>query len=160
MMNVPIKHVGINEGRQLYSEVILDHSMPWLKQHWRTLETAYRTSPYFEFYEDEIKPLYEKREERLYNFNLRSIQTIMECLGVEKKFERTQKYEVKFKSEHIIDGRFLVEAKKPIAISNQAYEQVFEDRHGFVPNLSILDLLFNEGPNTVEYLLNQTLDFL
>nr|WP_298999347.1 WbqC family protein [uncultured Allomuricauda sp.] len=158
MMNVPIKHVGGKEGRQLYSDVVLDHSMPWLKQHWRTLETAYRTSPYFEFYEDDIGPLYEKEEELLFNFNLKTIETILECLGIEKEFRTTSKYSTQL--ENSLDGRFLVEAKKSIKISHQEYEQVFGDRHGFIGNLSILDLLFNEGPNTMDYLLNQSLEFL
>ncbi|PRX54213.1 WbqC family protein [Flagellimonas meridianipacifica] len=158
MMNIPIKHVGVNEGRQLYSDVVLDKSTPWQKQHWRTLETAYRTSPYFEFYEDDIKPLYENTEEHLFNFNVKTVETILDCLGIQKEFGTTLKYNAQL--EHMADGRFLVEAKKDIEIQYQEYEQVFGDRHGFINNLSILDLLFNEGPNTVDYLMNQSLKFL
>ena len=158
MMNIPIKHVGSNEGRQLYVDVVLDDTMAWRKQHWRTLETAYRTSPYFEFYEDDIKPIFEEPEELLYAFNLKSIEVILECLGIQKEFKNSQKYEIE--PEGHSDGRFLAEAKKPLVISSQEYGQVFEERHGFIANLSILDLLFNEGPNTMDYLLSQPLDFL
>ena len=158
MMNIPIKHVGSNQGRQLYSEVVLDHTMPWQKQHWRTLETAYRTSPYFEFYEDDLKPLYEAHEELLFAFNLKTIQTILDCLGIQKEFKSTTKYEIE--PAHWVDGRHLVDAKKPFDYSYSKYGQVFEDRHGFVENLSILDLLFNEGPNTIDYLMNQPIEFI
>ncbi len=158
MMNIPIKHVGVNEGRQLYSEVIIDNSAQWQKQHWRTLETAYRTSPYFEFYEDDIKPLYEDESQLLYDFNIKTIHTILECLGMDKTFGKTSKFEIE--PTEFVDARHLVEAKKPFQFGQQHYEQVFVERHGFVDNLSILDLLFNEGPNTVEYLLNQPLEFL
>lgn len=158
MMNIPIKHVGTNEGRQLYSDVVPDNSTPWQKQHWRTLETAYRTSPYFEFYEDDLKPLYETYYLSLFDFNVKTIETILECLGIQKEFERTQKFELQ--PENLLDGRFLVEAKKPFDFTFVAYGQVFEERHGFVENLSILDLLFNEGPNTVDYLLDHSLEYL
>ncbi|WP_435622867.1 WbqC family protein [Flagellimonas sp.] len=158
MMNIPIKHVGSNQGRQLYADVVLDQTTPWQKQHWRTLETAYRTSPYFEFYEDDIKPLYEKTEERLFTFNLRTIHTILGCLGIEKEFKSTSKYEIQ--PTNLNDARHLVDAKKPFEFSLPKYEQVFEERHGFIANLSVLDLLFNEGPNTVDYLMNQSLEFL
>jgi len=61
MLNVPIKHVGAAQGRQRYKDVLLDDTYPWQRQHWRTLETAYRTSPFFEFFEDDLAPLFEKK---------------------------------------------------------------------------------------------------
>ncbi len=158
MINIPIKHVGVNQGRQLYSNVILENQEAWQKQHWRTLETAYRTSPYFEFYEDDINPIYQNSVQSLFELNLETISIIMSCLGIEEEFGTTMKYESNPKG--IIDGRHLVDAKKPFDFDQKRYTQVFHEKHGFVSNLSILDLLFNEGPNTVDFLMNQSLDFL
>ncbi|WP_317194437.1 WbqC family protein [Allomuricauda sp. CAU 1633] len=158
MLNIPIKHVGGHEGRQKYTDVELDNTYDWKKVHWRTLETAYRTSPFFEFYEDDIKPLYEGDQSSLYEFNLATIQAISDCLGLEFSKHTTSSYELQPKDS--FDARFLVEAKKKLPVKMEPYTQVFGERHGFIPNLSILDLLFNEGTNTLSYLKNQSIDFL
>ena len=120
------------------------------------METAYRTSPFFEFYEDDLRPLFEGDDESLLNFNLKTIQVVGECLGIQIPMVKTTNYEID--PENILDARFLVEAKKEKDFSLESYPQVFEERHGFIPNLSVLDLLFNEGTNALEYLRTQSLD--
>ncbi len=156
MLNIPIKHVGGKEGRQKYIEVHTENSYNWKKEHWRTLETAYRTSPFFEFYEDELRPLYEGSDHNLFDFNLKTIKTITDCIGVQIPTEKTETYEVEPKS--YFDARFMVNAKKEKNWKMNPYPQVFEERHGFIPNLSVLDLLFNEGTNALTYLKSLTLD--
>ncbi|MBO0329388.1 WbqC family protein [[Muricauda] lutisoli] len=156
MLNIPIKHVGGKEGRQKYVDVSTENSYNWKKEHWRTLETAYRTSPFFEFYEDELRPLYEGNDNSLYNFNLKTIEAIARCIGMDIPMEKTKTYEVE--PSTYFDARFLVDAKKGKNWDMAPYTQVFEERHGFIPNLSVLDLLFNEGTNTLNYLESLPLD--
>lgn len=158
MLNIPIKHVGGSEGRQKYSDVEIENEYDWKKVHWRTFETAYRTSPFFEFYEDDIRPLYEGNEASLYEFNMKTVQTVADIIGIEIPVGKTSTYELRPK-EHS-DARFLVEAKRELPIKMEPYTQVFGERHGFIPNLSVLDLLFNEGTNALSYLKNQPLEFL
>lgn len=136
----------------------MDNSFNWQKQHWRTLETAYRTSPFFEFYEDDLKPLFEQAKGSLFDFNLKTIKTIADCLGIEMPTEKTTSYEPL--PSNSTDVRFLAESKKKLNIKMVEYSQVFEERHGFIGNLSILDLLFNEGTNALTHLKNQSLNFL
>lgn len=150
ILSIPIVHVGKEFGRQQYKSVALDNTYPWQRQHWRTLETAYRTSPFFEFYEDEIKPLYIQPYELLLDFNLKTIEVILECLQLEMPQEKTQNYEAK--PTELEDFRFMVNAKLKHTIPMDPYTQVFGDRHGFISNLSILDLLFNVGPNAISYM--------
>jgi len=150
ILSIPIVHVGKANGRQKYKDVALDNSYPWQRQHWRTLETAYRTSPFFEFYEDDIKPLYTETFDGLLDFNLKTIETIFECLQLEMPQTKTEEFE-----ENPIqheDYRSLISAKLKTKLDIEPYVQVFGDRNSFIPNLSILDLLFNVGPNTVNYL--------
>ncbi|WP_420319825.1 WbqC family protein [Flagellimonas sp.] len=158
MLNIPIKHVGGSEGRQKYIDVQIDDSYAWRKLHWRTLETAYRTSPFFEFYEDDLKLIFQGNTSSLFDFNLNTVQIISDCLGIQMQTDKTSSFEKQ--SSQYEDGRILVEAKKQLAIQVSPYPQVFEERHGFVSNLSILDLLFNDGTNALTYLKNQPLDFL
>ncbi|TFG74864.1 MAG: hypothetical protein E4H26_07130 [Flavobacteriales bacterium] len=158
LLSIPIEHVGGHQGRQKYKEVRLDHSYHWQRLHWRTLQTAYRTSPFFEFYEDDLAPLFEKKYTYLLDFNLNTIAVICSCLQTEMPDEKTSKYEIQ--PENIMDGRQLVNAKASLNFQPQDYVQVFGDRHGFVGNLSILDLMFNEGTNTLHYLKSQSLSFL
>tara|TARA_R110000868_G_scaffold21614_11_gene89577 strand:- start:8857 stop:9339 length:483 start_codon:yes stop_codon:yes gene_type:complete len=150
MLNIPIKHVGNEKGKQRYSNVKMDNDYPWQRQHWRTLETAYRTSPFFEFYEDDIAPLYHKKFDSLMDYNLKSIEIICECLQINMPTSTTESYEVAVPNK--IDGRFLIKSKAKYAFEQPEYVQVFDDRNNFIPNLSILDLLFNEGTNALSYL--------
>ncbi|MEG3657169.1 WbqC family protein [Arenibacter palladensis] len=152
MLNIPIKHVGNRKGKQRYGDVKIDNDYPWQRQHWRTLETAYRTSPFFEFYEDDIAPLYHNTFHSLMDFNLKTIETVCECLQIKMPQDRTEVFEVEVTDK--IDGRILINSKANFQFQQPEYVQVFEDRNDFIPNLSILDLLFNEGTNALNYLKN------
>lgn len=150
ILSIPIIHAGRANGRQKYKDVLIDNSYPWQRQHWRTLETAYRASPFFEFYEDEIKALYSQTYERLLDFNLKTIETIFDCLQLEMPLAKSDSFAITPVDNE--DYRFLISSKLQHQLDINSYTQVFDDRHGFLPNLSILDALFNLGPNTVDYL--------
>lgn len=152
MLNIPIKHVGKGQGRQLYKDVKLENEYKWQRQHWRALQTAYRTSPYFEYYEDEIAPLYTQEYKFLLDYNLKSIEIICDCLQIDMPNLKTEKFEIEPAS--MLDIRSLVKAKKKVQFMQPEYVQVFGDRHGFIENVSVLDLLFTEGTNALTYLKN------
>ncbi|AIZ42083.1 WbqC family protein [Cellulophaga baltica] len=158
-LSIPIKHNGKNKGRNAYAAVLIDNKYAWQRQHWRTLQTAYRTSPFFEFYEDEISELYTKTFDSLLEFNLRTIEIACECLQLEMPEVKTSIFH-KTPEDDSLDGRNLIDAKKQISVPQEPYVQVFGDRNGFIDNLSILDLLFNEGTNALSYLEQMPLDFL
>lgn len=158
MLNIPIKHVGKNQGRQKYKDVQIDNDYNWQRQHWRTLQTGYRTSPFFEYYEDDFAPLYEETFDFILDYNLKFIAVICDCLQIEMPSLRTAMYSDK--PSNLKDARFLVNAKNEPAIDLPAYNQVFGDRHGFLKNMGIIDLIFNEGTNASTYLKNISLDFL
>lgn len=153
MLNIPIKHTGT--GRQLYKDVRLENDFPWQKEHWKTIQTAYRTSPFFEYYEDELVNLFTKKHSFLMDFNMKTIETVLECLQLDIELGFTEK----FSQEHddVTDKRNLIVAKSPLALPLENYTQVFGSKHGFIENLSILDLLFNEGSNALTYLENQSI---
>jgi len=152
LLSIPVKHVGGNQGRQKYKDVRLKNDYPWQRQHWRTLQTAYRTSPFFEYYEDEFAPLFENEYYFLLDFNLKTIQVICDCLQIESPHEHTLNYEIEA-PRSFFDARDWVNCKKEkLAFEQKEYVQVFGDRHGFIKNTSILDLLFNEGTNALSYL--------
>ncbi len=159
MMNIPIQHVGGKQGKQLYKDVRPEAAYPWQRQHWRTLQTAYRTSPFFEYYEDDIAPLFEKKFNFLLDFNLQSITTVCNCLQLEMPLEKTTEYQPSPENENL-DARYLINPKVQFAIEQEAYIQVFGNKHGFIENVSVLDLLFNEGPNALPYLQKQKITFL
>lgn len=157
-LSIPIKHIGGENGRQKYKDVKIDNSYPWQLQHWRTLQTSYRTSPFFEFYEDELAPLFDKNYSFLLDYNWASIDFLIQMLQVPFESQQTASYEKQLNAEK--DYRFLVNAKKEVAQTFESYHQVFGDRHGFIPNSSTLDLLFNEGPNAVSYLKKQSITYV
>lgn len=153
MLSVPVKHLGGAEGHQKYKEVIIEDNFDWKKQHWKSIQTSYRTSPFFEFYEDEIAPFFKKKHDTLYDMNLESATLIAELLQMDLPLEFTSGYEKE--PEAYKDMRPLVNSKQQPYFRPEAYTQVFSEKHGYLPNLSILDLLFNEGPNTLNYLERQ-----
>lgn len=158
ILSIPIKHVGGDQGRQKYKDVKLENDYQWQRQHWRTLQTAYRASPFFEYYEDEIAPLFENEYDSLLDFNLKTIEVICDCLQIEMPTEHSVSYEIDI-HQNTLDARFLVRSKNEQEFEQEEYVQVFGDRHGFIKSTSILDLLFNEGTNALSYLKNIKLSF-
>jgi len=158
LLNIPIKHNKQKKAHQKYKDVRIENNFPWQLNHWRSLETAYRTSPFFEFYEDEIRPLYEKEHTNLFEFNLMCFEVVSTCLQLEQNISKTDDFQlIEEISSEITDCRNLISAKKKTLFSQEKYTQVFEEKYGFIPNLSILDLLFNEGPNSLNYLEQQSI---
>ncbi|GGE19572.1 WbqC family protein [Psychroflexus salis] len=155
LLNIPIKHNG-SGAHQLLKEVKIENDFKWQRLHWKSLESAYRTSPYFEFFEDDFYPLYHKKYEYLIDFTQDAWQVLLASLGLDLQIEFTSKYqEAQTDKEEINDLRFLGKAKRTANLNLDKYIQVFESKKGFISNLSILDLLFNEGTNALAYLRTQ-----
>lgn len=152
-LNIPVRYTQNN--RQKYREVMIANDENWQDHHWKSIESAYRTSPFFEYYEDDLRPLFKEKKELLFDFNMECIDTISACFGLELKVEKSTEFIKDYHNDH--DYRYLVNAKMEPPFSFDRYIQVFSDKHGYIPNLSILDLLFNEGPNTLNYLQSQSL---
>jgi len=153
-LNVPV--VYSQKNRQLYKDVQIFNTENWQSQHLKSLESAYRTSPFFEFYIDDLMPLFTSEAKTIMDYNFKCLELIFECLQLPFKYETTVSFELEPKG--VIDARSLVNCRKEIPQSMIPYAQVFDDKHGFLSNLSILDLLFNEGPNTELYLQSQNLN--
>lgn len=152
LLNVPIQH---NKGiKQKTRDIKIDYKDDWHKLHLKTLQTAYNSSPYFEFYVDELVPIFEKRPAFLLDLNLKCHQFVMDALQLEIPTSKTIHYLKKIENK---DARNLAVAKSNQEFQFERYIQVFDQNHGFISNLSILDLLFMEGPNTLNYLESQTL---
>lgn len=147
-LNIPIIHgKGV---RQKTKEVRIENKFPWQKNHFKSLENAYRSSPYFEFYEDDLSKLYSKEYTFLIDFLFDSIDFIWAHLPLEKPYQKTKEFQLEYPEN--VDMRHLANAKDKSTYQVPSYIQVFENKHGFIPNLSILDLLFNEGPNAANLL--------
>ena len=152
LLNIPVKHSI--EKHQKYKDVRIENDFGWQKNHFKSLEAAYRTSPFFEYFEDDFRPLFEKKHEFLMDLNLETFELVNDALGVQFSIEKTDEYfhEV----TNLKDFRSLANGKKDTT-QIEEYTQVFNEKHGFINNLSILDLLFNEGRYAVDYLKNQQL---
>lgn len=148
LLSIPVKH-KITSGRKKTKDTLIENNFPWQDQHFKSIQTAYRTSPYFEFFEDDIAPIFEKKYKFLHDINLDSYLFIADALQLNINFSKTKKYEVETTEN---DFRLLAERKHQPKKLVETYVQMFDDKHGFIPNLSILDLLFMEGPNAVSYL--------
>ena len=155
-LNIPVVHSQKN--RQKYRDVKIFNEDPWQSLHWKSFLSAYRTSPFFEYYEDELQPLFTTKADYLLDFNLKCFEVICDCLQLELNISKTESYQKTIVNK--TDLRHLVNAKKEASYPLENYTQVFNSKHGFIPNLSILDLLFNEGPNALNYLESQAIDIL
>ena len=136
---------------------ISDHAN-WRHVHWNALLSAYGESPFFEYYQDDIRPFFEKKYEFLFDFNMETTEKMIELLDIRPKISITEAYiqskELEEEDE-IKDFRDAIRPKKPLPDAEFApkrYYQVYEQKHGFQPNMSILDLLFNEGNEAIFYL--------
>lgn len=150
LLNIPIKHS--RETHQKTKDVMIENEFDWQKQHFKSFEAAYRSSPFFEFFEDDIRPFFEKQHTFLMDLNLEAFDIVLKCLRMKIEFSKTEEYF--HEPINMTDFRHLVNGKKDVN-SFEKYTQVFDDKHGFINNLSILDLLFNEGKFAVDYLKSQ-----
>ena len=152
-LSFPITH---SEGthKHLISEVLIDYSKPWVLQHKRAIISAYRTSAYFEYYQDELFAILDSKPKRLLDLNTRLLEFFLDKIGIKAEIRMTENYSQNTDCE---DLREVIHPKRPDNILeklelNKPYFQVFAEKHGFIPNLSIMDLLFNEGPDSIIYL--------
>lgn len=131
-------------------DVRISYEANWQRLHWMSLQTCYRSSAFFEFYEHDFVKFYEKKTEFLFDFNLEILELLLKMLRIRADLRFTDQYEAVPESR--TDFRDLMHPKRPSRYTAKSYYQVFQDRHGFLPNLSIADLLFNHGPQSISYL--------
>lgn len=146
-LTVPVEH---NDAQLVKDLRISDHNQ-WRRVHWNALQSAYSESPFFEYYADDIRPFFERKYTFLVDFNEEIRQNICELADIQPCVDYTTDYQ----PTHDHDFRDVIHAKRPqpdADFSPRPYWQVFQHRYGFQPNLSILDLLFCMGPETVFYL--------
>ncbi|MEO7975649.1 WbqC family protein [Flavobacterium sp.] len=152
LLNIPVKHS--KNAHQKTKDVLIENEFDWQKQHFKSLEAAYRSSPFFEFFEDDITPVFEKKHTFLMDLNMEVLEITTKCLRMKLEFGKTSEYF--HDTVNTCDFRYLANGKKDTN-SFERYQQVFDDKHGFINNLSILDLLFNEGKFAMDYLKTQKL---
>ena len=154
LLNIPVKH-----SKQIHQKTIdvkIETDFDWQKQHFKSLEAAYRSSPVFEFFEDDIRPLFEKKHTYLMDLNLETLAIVSKCLRMKLEYSTTTEYLHEVDSNVTKDLRRLANGKKDHS-QFEPYTQVFEEKQGFLNNLSVLDVLFNEGKYALDYLKNQKL---
>lgn len=152
-LTVPV--VYSQKNRQLYQDIIISNDENWQDLHWKSIQSAYSSSPFFEFYEHDLVHLFNEETTHLMDFNFRCLDAVLECLQLELHFDKSTEFELNPSSK--TDYRYLINHRKETEQPLKPYVQVFDDKYGFIPNLSILDLIFNEGPNALLYLEKQQL---
>ena len=152
-LTIPVENIK-SQNHQKEKDVCIANEILWQKQHWKSICSAYKSSPYFEFYEKDLEPFYEKKAIHLMAFNLKILLKIMELIQAQLNYEFVEWDENK---HHRMD--FLINAKKKLGLKAKPYTQVFENKSGFLDNLSILDVVFNLGPKSSNYLKNQKVIF-
>jgi hypothetical protein len=148
LLNIPVKH-PVSSSRKKTQDTLVENATQWQDQHFKSLKTAYRNSPFFEFYVDDLAPIFEKKYTFLQDVTIDTFLFVSEALQISSDFKKTTSYAEALEN---YDFRNLADIKNQTKICNDTYIQMFDDKHGFLPNLSILDLLFMEGPNAISFL--------
>lgn len=154
-----IPTVKIHFSKQAFCDVKINYNESWQKQHWLAFQSAYGNSSFWFYYKDFLEPFYlQNRYESLFEFNSELLKLILKLLKAEKSITFTEKYELEY--ENRTDLRSYFDSKKRNQNENmeaenmKKYLQVFTEKYPFQANLSILDLLMNQGPQSKNYLLN------
>lgn len=132
-----------------FNEVEISYSEPWQKIHWNAIKAAYGSSPFFEHYDYLLEPFYQKQVRFLADFNLLFTQWLMQQLKLKPHYSLSESV---ISHPALNDYRTVFTAKKEPLISFKRYPQVFEHKYGFIPNLSVLDTLFNQGPAAIDFI--------
>jgi hypothetical protein len=141
-LSIPVE----KSGKMFIRDIRISEHDSWQTNHWRAIESAYNSSPFFEYYSDDIRPFYEKKWNFLWDFNFEIQQRMMGLFEIETEVKFSETYISHYKD--ITDYRSLIHPKKESPIHSKSYYQVFEQKFGFSPNLSCIDLLFNMGPES------------
>ncbi|SDI20033.1 WbqC-like protein family protein [Chryseobacterium taeanense] len=144
---IPISH----NGKREFKDIEISYREDWRNLHWKSIKTAYQSSPYFEFYEDKLKKIFEIKEQNLLDFNLKALEVIQQILKTEKAWSLNAEY---IKNPQEINFREKFSAKNPSEFEVEEYYQTFSDKSGFLEDLSILDLICNKGPESLTYIKN------
>lgn len=147
-LTIPIQKTEGQKRTQM-KDVRISNADDWQRQHWMTLQTSYRRSAYFEYYEDDFLRYYNRKFNFLFDFNHEFNEMILSLLKIKMDFSFTEVYRKSYPD--LLDLREVIHPKKNLPL-NKAYFQVFETKNNFIPNLSIVDLLFNQGPQSKNYL--------
>lgn len=148
-LNIPIDR-STGSGT-IITNARIDYSTSWQIRHWRAIVSAYKSSPFFEYYQDDFYPFYHSKDwSTLYEFNKKLIELIVDLMGLKIDIRETDKF---IKEVPYYDYRYKIHPKQNSleVIKNGQYQQVFAHKFGFISNLSIVDLLFNEGPASIDY---------
>lgn len=152
-LTVPVESPqGLRIDKTEMKDVRISDHGSWRHLHWQALQSAYGESPFFEFYADDLHPFFEKHWDYLFDFNLAIMQKMCELLDIEPHIELTEEY---MQPDGMVDYRDAIRPKHPLpdaSFTPRPYYQVYQQKFGFLPDLSILDLLFNEGNEAVLYL--------
>ncbi|MBO9693707.1 WbqC family protein [Chryseobacterium sp.] len=144
---IPIHH----NGKREFKDIEISYREDWRTLHWKSIKTAYQSSPYFEYYEDKFRKIFDLKEKFLLDFNLKGIEVIQQILKTEKAHSLNEEY---IKNPENINFREKFSAKLPSEFEMEEYYQTFSDKFGFLKDLSVLDLICNKGPESLVYIKN------
>ncbi len=144
---IPIHHNGKREMK----DIEISYREDWRGLHWKSIKTAYQSSPYFEYYEDKFRKIFDLKEKFLLDFNLKGLEVIQQILKTEKAQSLNKEY---IKNPEEVDFREKFSAKQPSEFEMESYYQTFSDKFGFLEDLSVLDLICNKGPESLVYIKN------
>lgn len=161
-LSIPVQK-GI-KVKTKYKDIKIDYSTNWQHQHFMAIRSSYENSPFYEFYIDNYKHFFEKKHRFLLETNFEILNTLLNDIDISKKYCLTEYY-MRNPDENQYDFRETIHPKARCQKTDPEfiplkYKQVFDDKHGFLPNLSILDLLFNLGPNAFMHLEDSTNDYI
>ena len=146
-LTVPVEHRNDHPIR----DIRIDYREPWQRQHWNSIESAYRSSPFFDYYRDDFQPLFDRKFEFLFDLNEALLSCLCESMDIHPNIEYTPDFQMDYPSE-VLDLRDLIHPKRPVELPGyrpRPYTQVFDGRYGFQEELSALDLLMNMGPESI-----------
>jgi hypothetical protein len=147
---IPVNKPGGNHT--MTKDILVSNHEKWQVLHWRAIHAAYANSPFFLYYMDGLKPFFTEAATSLLDFNTRLMKAILDLLGIEVKINLTGDFDLN--PENVLDFRRAITPKKTFdEFASKEYYQSFNEKHGFIPNLSIIDLLFHMGPEAGEYLM-------
>jgi len=154
VIDLSIPLVNGRDQKALIRDVRIAGSLPWQANHWKTIVSCYNRSPWFSFYRDELEELYRKPFGYLLEWNRACLDWTLRVLGMPRMVGGTTGFKAVYTPEEGVDcrGKWLPKNRESWAGESPRYRQVFEERTGFLPGLSILDLVFCEGKNAIRYI--------